>query len=96
MKDSLHGLLSDDDCRLLPDPQRAAGLDSGGQRRDLSQALALLQDPVLIGSVGALLWCVLMVAVICLLRRQGRAGNLLPRPGRGKGAAPNGNFFFLI
>lgn len=86
--------MSNEDCRLLPDPQRGVGLDSDAQRRDLSQVLALLQDPVLIGSVGALLWCVLMVAVICLLRRQGRAGHLLPRPGRSKGASPNELFRF--
>ncbi|XP_075876116.1 roundabout homolog 4 isoform X2 [Nelusetta ayraudi] len=78
------GMLSDPHGFIL-NPQRGVGLDSDTQRRDLSQVLALLQDPVLIGSVGALLWCVLMVAVICLLRRQGRAGHLLPRPGRSKG-----------
>lgn len=77
--------MSNFDCHLIPEPQRGVGLDSEGYRRD--QVLALLQDPVLIGGVGALLWCVLMIAVICLLRRQGRAGSLLPRHGRGKGAS---------
>lgn len=91
-----HEPVSNEDRRLTPDPQRSGTPDSDAQRRDLSQVLALLQDPVLIGSVGALLWLVLMVAVVCLLRRQGRAGHLLPRPGRGKGASPNELFSFRV
>lgn len=74
---------------LSSDPQRGGGLDTDSQRRDLSQVLAFLQDPVLIGSIGALLWCGLMVAVICLLKRHGRTGHLLPRHGRGKGVSPD-------
>ncbi|KAM9847003.1 roundabout homolog 4 [Aulostomus maculatus] len=47
--------------------------------------LALLQDPVLIGSVGALLWCVLMAAAVWLCRRHSRMGHLIPGHNRGKG-----------
>ncbi|XP_056141178.1 roundabout homolog 1 [Lampris incognitus] len=43
---------------------------------DLSKVLALLRDPVLIGSIGALVWCVLMVIAVCLFKRHSRTGNM--------------------
>ncbi|KAG7516165.1 roundabout-like 4 isoform X1 [Solea senegalensis] len=58
--------------------------ESDSQRRDLSQVLALFQDPVLIGSIGALLWCILMVAAVCLFRRHSGTG-LMPGQGKGRG-----------
>ncbi|XP_003449862.1 roundabout homolog 1 isoform X1 [Oreochromis niloticus] len=59
--------------------------ESDSQRQRLSPVLAFLQDPVLIGSIGAVLWCVLMVAAICLFRHHSRTGQLIPRPGKAKG-----------
>ncbi|XP_042355984.1 roundabout homolog 1 [Plectropomus leopardus] len=78
------GTLSDPHGFVI-NPQKGGSPESDSQRQDLSQVLALLQDPVLIGSVGALLWCVLMVAAVCLFRRHSRTGHLLPRHGRSKG-----------
>ncbi|XP_035482611.2 roundabout homolog 1 isoform X1 [Scophthalmus maximus] len=66
------------------DPQMGGPPESDSQRR-LSQVLALLQDPVLIGSIGALLWCILMVAAVYLFRRHSRTGHLLPGHGKAKG-----------
>ncbi|XP_039620070.1 roundabout homolog 1 isoform X2 [Polypterus senegalus] len=40
----------------------------------LDQILRVVQDPVFIGSVGGVLWLMLMVAVICLYRRYSRHG----------------------
>ncbi|XP_070774152.1 roundabout homolog 4 [Enoplosus armatus] len=78
------GLLSDPHGFVI-NPQIGGPPGSGSQRRDLSQVLALLQDPVLIGSVGALLWCGLMVAAVYLFRRHRRTGHLIPGHGRAKG-----------
>uniref|UniRef100_A0A3P9DBB3 Roundabout, axon guidance receptor, homolog 4 (Drosophila) n=1 Tax=Maylandia zebra TaxID=106582 RepID=A0A3P9DBB3_9CICH len=44
----------------------------------------VIQDPVLLGSIGAVLWCVLMGAAICLFRHHSRTGQLIPRPGKAK------------
>ncbi|XP_036381741.1 roundabout homolog 1 isoform X2 [Megalops cyprinoides] len=41
-----------------------------------AQVLAVVRDPVFIGSVGALLWCVLMVTAVCLYRRHTRPSHL--------------------
>ncbi|XP_062870532.1 roundabout homolog 1 isoform X2 [Trichomycterus rosablanca] len=51
---------------------------------NLSDVLALMRDPVFIGSVGALLWCVLMVTAVCLYRKHIRPGGL------GRGAHKTG------
>lgn len=51
-----------------------------------SVVLGLLQDPVVIGSVCAILWCILMVAAVCLFRRHSSA--LLSRHGKAKGLSP--------
>uniref|UniRef100_UPI0037E7D3EA roundabout homolog 4 n=1 Tax=Semicossyphus pulcher TaxID=241346 RepID=UPI0037E7D3EA len=72
-----HGFVINPQISIPPDP------DSKSQ--DPSQVLALLQDPVLIGSIGALLWCGLMVAAVCLCRRHSRTGSLIPGHGRAKG-----------
>lgn len=53
---------------------------------DSPPALALLlRDPVVIGSVGALLWCMLMVAAVCLYRKHSRTGQLMPLHGKRNG-----------
>ncbi|KAI3373941.1 hypothetical protein L3Q82_021984 [Scortum barcoo] len=66
-------------------PQISSPPESDSERQHLSQVLALLQDPVFIGSIGALLWCGLMVAAVCLFRRHSRTGHLIPGHGRAKG-----------
>ncbi|KAG7224639.1 hypothetical protein INR49_011392 [Caranx melampygus] len=66
-------------------PQMGGLPESDSHRRDLSQALALLQDPVLIASIGTLLWCMLMVAAVYLFRRHNRTGHLIARHGKAKG-----------
>ncbi|XP_041865190.1 roundabout homolog 4 isoform X2 [Melanotaenia boesemani] len=78
------GMLSDPHGFVI-NPQPGSRLDSETQRRDPPGVLDLLQDPVLIGSIGALLWCVLVIAAIYLFRRHSRAGHLLPRHGKAKG-----------
>ncbi|XP_029303568.1 roundabout homolog 1 isoform X1 [Cottoperca gobio] len=78
------GQLSDPHGFLI-NPQIGGPPGSDSQRGDLSQVLALLQDPVLIGSIGALLWCVLMVAVVYLFKRHSRTGHLMSGHGRAKG-----------
>lgn len=67
-------------CVLSSDPQK-----TGSSHSDLSWGLTLLQDPLLIGGIGALLWCTLMIAAVWLFRRHGKTGRLLPRHGRSKG-----------
>lgn len=59
--------------------------DSDNPKQDVFTLLTLLQDPVLIGSIGALLWCLLMIAAVLLFRRQSSAGQLLPHHGKTKG-----------
>ncbi|XP_039633880.1 roundabout homolog 1 isoform X3 [Perca fluviatilis] len=78
------GVLSDPHGFVIS-PQIGGPPGSDSQMRDLSRVLALLQDPVLIGSVGAILWCLLMVAAVYLFRRHGRTGQLIPGHGRAKG-----------
>ncbi|XP_054481113.1 roundabout homolog 1 [Anoplopoma fimbria] len=78
------GMLSDPHGFVI-NPQIGGQPESDGQKRDLSQVLALLQDPVLIGSIGALLWCILMVGAVYLFRRHSRTGHLIPGRGRAKG-----------
>ncbi|XP_034745247.1 roundabout homolog 1 isoform X3 [Etheostoma cragini] len=78
------GVLSDPHGFVI-EPQKGGPPGSDSQMRDLSRVLALLHDPVLIGSVGAVLWCILMVAAVCFFRRHGRTGQLIPGHGRAKG-----------
>ncbi|KAM7398629.1 hypothetical protein PAMA_006507 [Pampus argenteus] len=66
-------------------PQTATPPESDSHRRDLSPVLVLLQDPVLIGCIGALLWCIFMVAAVYLFRRHSRTGQLIPGHGKAKG-----------
>nr|XP_020469129.1 roundabout homolog 4-like isoform X2 [Monopterus albus] len=77
------GMLSDPHGFVI-NPQ-TGGPPGDSQRRDLSHYLTLFQDPVLIGLLGALLWCILMVAAVCLYRRHSRAGHLITGHGRAKG-----------
>ncbi|XP_040038210.2 roundabout homolog 4 isoform X2 [Gasterosteus aculeatus] len=78
------GMLSDPHGFVI-NPQMGNPPASDGQNRDLSQVVALLKDPVLIGIIGVLLCCVLMVAAVYLFRRHGRTGSLIPARGRDKG-----------
>ncbi|KAM3868725.1 roundabout homolog 4 [Diretmus argenteus] len=65
-----------DPRRFVLGEQPGGSSESDSHSRDLSQVLAVLQDPVLIGIVGALLWCVLMATAVCLFRRHTRTGHL--------------------
>lgn len=78
------GTLSDPHGFVI-NPQLGVPPESESQRQNVSQVLALLQNPVLIGSVGALLWCVLMAAAVYLFRRHSRTGRLIPGHGKAKG-----------
>ncbi|KAF3841522.1 hypothetical protein F7725_007384 [Dissostichus mawsoni] len=60
-------------------PQIGAPPGSNSDRGELSEVLALLQDPVLIGSVGALLWFLLMVAAVYLFKRLHRLAGWQPQ-----------------
>lgn len=70
---------------FVSDPQIGPPPGSDSDRGELSEVLALLQDPVLIGSVGALLWFLLMVAAVYLFKRHSKTGQLIPGHGRFKG-----------
>ncbi|XP_067350514.1 roundabout homolog 4 isoform X3 [Channa argus] len=76
------GMLSDPHGFVI-NTQISGPPDSDSQRWELSQTL--FQDPVLIGSIGALLWCILMVAAVFLFRRRSKAGHLILGHGRAKG-----------
>ncbi|XP_034088618.1 LOW QUALITY PROTEIN: roundabout homolog 1 [Gymnodraco acuticeps] len=78
------GMLSDPHGFVI-NPQIGAPPGSDSDRGELSEVLALLQDPVLIGSVGALLWFLLMVAAVYLFKRHSKTGQLIPGHGRFKG-----------
>lgn len=72
----------------ISDPQigsSSSSSESDSDSRDPSPFLALLHDPVLIGSIGALLWCLLMVAAVYLFKRHGRMGHMMPGRDRAKG-----------
>lgn len=75
--------LSNEVCVFCLDPQK-----NGDPHSQNTVGLSLLQDPLLIGSIGALLWCSLMIAAVCLCRRHGRTGRLIPKHGRAKGGHP--------
>ncbi|MEQ2302880.1 hypothetical protein AMECASPLE_011240 [Ameca splendens] len=78
------GTLSDPHGFVI-NPQLGGPVESESNKQDVSPVLALLQDPVLIGSIGALLWCILMIAAVFLFRRHSSAGQLLPHHGKAKG-----------
>ncbi|XP_069021190.1 roundabout homolog 4 isoform X1 [Embiotoca jacksoni] len=78
------GLLSDPHAFVI-NPQLSDSLELDSQRVDLSEVLALLQDPVFIGITGALLWCILMVAAVYLFKCHSRTGHLIPGHGKAKG-----------
>ncbi|KAM4547042.1 roundabout homolog 4 [Fundulus diaphanus] len=66
-------------------PQLGSPTDSDSHKQDASPLLVLLQDPVLIGSIGALLWCLLMIAAVFLFKRHSSTGHLLPHRGKSTG-----------
>ncbi|KAK2815392.1 hypothetical protein Q5P01_025859 [Channa striata] len=68
------GTLSDPHGFVI-NPQISSSPDS--DRWELSEALALFRDPVLIGSIGALLWCILMIVAVFLFKRRSKAGHLI-------------------
>ncbi|KAM4727101.1 roundabout homolog 4 [Anableps anableps] len=78
------GTLSDPHGFVIK-PQLGGVTDPDSHKQDVIPVLAILQDPVLIGSVGALLWCLLMIAAVFLFKRHSSAGHLLPHHGKGKG-----------
>ncbi|XP_064207151.1 roundabout homolog 1 isoform X3 [Anguilla rostrata] len=61
--------------RLILEPLQAVAPDHS-KSAVLAKVLAVVRDPVFIGSVGALLWCVLMVTAVCLYRRHSRPAHL--------------------
>ncbi|KAM9385751.1 roundabout homolog 4 [Pholidichthys leucotaenia] len=63
-------------------PQFSSSSEPESQRPSV---VALLQDPVVIGTIGALLWCLLMITVVCLFRRHSRTGRLISKHGKTKG-----------
>ncbi|XP_054611587.1 roundabout homolog 1 isoform X2 [Dunckerocampus dactyliophorus] len=65
------GTLSDPHGFVI-NPQLGFTSETDSHRLDQSAFVALLQDPILIGSIGALLWCFLMIAAVCLLKRHSR------------------------
>ncbi|KAL0994534.1 hypothetical protein UPYG_G00123610 [Umbra pygmaea] len=69
--------------RLVIDSQRSEAPETE-RPSNLTQLLSVLRDPTFIGTVGALLWCALMVTAVCLYRRHARASDHL---GRGNGKA---------
>ncbi|KAM3601676.1 uncharacterized protein V6R79_016599 [Siganus canaliculatus] len=77
------GVLSDPHGFFI-NPKMGSSPESESQQQGLSQVLALLQSPVVIGSIGALLWCGLMVAAVCLCRRH-KSSHLIPGRSRAKG-----------
>ncbi|XP_029029600.1 roundabout homolog 4 isoform X2 [Betta splendens] len=62
-----------------------ATLHSEIQSGDVSEVWALLQHPVLIGSIGALVWCLLMLAAVCLFTHRSKRGHLILGHSRVKG-----------
>ncbi|XP_019904244.2 roundabout homolog 1 isoform X2 [Esox lucius] len=69
--------------RLVIDSQSYQAPESDGPS-NLTRVLSVLRDPAFIGSVGALLWCTLMVTAACLYRRHTRPSKQL---GCGNGTA---------
>ncbi|KAM9781623.1 roundabout homolog 4 isoform 2-T2 [Syngnathus typhle] len=67
-------------------PQIRMTSESGSHTPDQSPLLTLLQEPVLIGISGALLWCILTIAAVCLLKRHSKMRHLI----RGRDRAPKG------
>ncbi|XP_061904281.1 roundabout homolog 1 [Entelurus aequoreus] len=77
------GILSDPHGVVI-NPQIGFTSETDSHRLDQSTFLALLQDPILIGSIGALLWFILMVAAVCLLKRHSKMCHLIPGRDRAK------------
>ncbi|KAG7256168.1 hypothetical protein CRUP_020327 [Coryphaenoides rupestris] len=69
------------------DPERrgAPRLDAPQSADRAGDVLAILRNPLVIGSACALLWCVLMTAALCLYRRHSGSGFLGSARRRSKG-----------
>lgn len=78
------GKLSDPHGFVI-NPPIGSSPESDNDTRDGSPVLALFRDPVLIGGIGALVWCILMIAAVCLYRRHSRTNYLIPVHGKRKG-----------
>ncbi|XP_059207792.1 roundabout homolog 1 [Centropristis striata] len=78
------GTLSDPHGFVI-NPQLGVPPKPDSENQDASPVLTLLQNPVLIGCVGAILWCFLMVAAVFLFRRHSKTGHLMSGHGRTKG-----------
>uniref|UniRef100_A0A667Z7U3 Roundabout, axon guidance receptor, homolog 4 (Drosophila) n=1 Tax=Myripristis murdjan TaxID=586833 RepID=A0A667Z7U3_9TELE len=76
-----------------PNAKNGGSSQSDSDKRNMSQVMAVLRDPVLIGSVGALLWCVLMATAVCLFRRHTRTGHLGPGCSKGRVAEPDARYW---
>lgn len=76
------GKLSDPHGFVINPPVSSSTED---EKKDAAPGLALLKDPVVIGSIGALVWCILMIAAVCMYRRHNRTGQLISGHGKRKG-----------
>ncbi|KAJ0061724.1 hypothetical protein NL108_007079, partial [Boleophthalmus pectinirostris] len=79
------GVLSDPQGFVINPPVGRSAENEEKNTKEARSVLALLRDPVVIGSIGALLWCILMLAAVCLYRRHSRTGQLIPMHGKRKG-----------
>ena len=71
---------------MSADPEKHIAPRSGDRGGDTSSpVLAVLRNPLLIGSACALLWCILMTAALCLYRRHSGSGFLGAGRKRSKG-----------
>ncbi|XP_055082794.1 roundabout homolog 1 isoform X2 [Periophthalmus magnuspinnatus] len=77
------GMLSEPQGFVINPPLGSSAENDG--TKEPPSVLSVLRDPVVIGSIGALLWCVLMIAVVCLYRRHSRTGQLIPMNGKRRG-----------
>ncbi|KAM8835506.1 roundabout homolog 4 isoform 1-T1 [Synchiropus picturatus] len=76
------GMLSDPHGFII-DPLLGSPADTNSP--NASSFLALLQNPVFIGCICALSWCILMIAAVCLFRHHSRMGALMPGRDGAKG-----------
>ncbi|KAK7925473.1 hypothetical protein WMY93_007783 [Mugilogobius chulae] len=79
------GTLSDPHAFVINSPVGSSAENEDDPKDAASSVLSLLRDPVVIGSIGALLWCILMLAAVCLYRRHSRTARLIGIHGKQKG-----------
>ncbi|XP_027016607.2 roundabout homolog 1 isoform X1 [Tachysurus fulvidraco] len=65
--------------KLLIESKQESASDHKGSL-SMSDVLALMREPVFIGAVGALLWCIMMVTAACLYRKHVRPASLRGGP----------------